>query len=166
MRTEYEVSVINYKKNIITTKLYFLSFSWFNKSIEENLEQQQAVRNIINGTAYPLPYILFGPPGTGKTMTLVETITQIWKIKPYSNILVATPSNSACDEIASRLVKYIPPKDLLRYYSISAEKRKGDMNYTVLQISNFSVDNMDATAYLEILRSYRIVLVTLHKSGW
>lgn len=99
-------------------------------------------------------------------MTLVEAISQIWKLKPQSNILVTTPSNSACDEIAERLVRYIPPKDLLRYYSCSAQKRLEDINHLVLQISNFYVDNIEATEYLEILRSYRIVLVTLTKSGW
>lgn len=36
-----------------------------------------AIKNIIENRAYPAPYILFGPPGTGKTATIVETITQV-----------------------------------------------------------------------------------------
>ena len=50
---------------------------WFNKDILNNPEQQRAVTNIIGKTSYPAPYILFGPPGTGKTVTLVEAITQV-----------------------------------------------------------------------------------------
>jgi helicase MOV-10 len=51
--------------------------SWVNKLIAENPQQRQAVQNIINGTSLPAPYLLFGPPGTGKTVTLVEAIKQV-----------------------------------------------------------------------------------------
>lgn len=49
--------------------------------MKENAEQKQAVINILNRTAYPAPYILFGPPGTGKTATLVELICQVFMMK-------------------------------------------------------------------------------------
>lgn len=47
--------------------------------VQKNPEQCQAVQNIINGTSLPAPYLLFGPPGTGKTVTLVETMLQVSK---------------------------------------------------------------------------------------
>uniref|UniRef100_A0A914XVM2 RNA helicase n=1 Tax=Panagrolaimus superbus TaxID=310955 RepID=A0A914XVM2_9BILA len=56
-------------------------------------------------------FVLFGPPGTGKTTTLVEAIRMIKKtFKPsdtqiFPRFLVCTPSNSAADAFALALLK-------------------------------------------------------------
>ncbi len=47
--------------------------------------------------------IVHGPPGTGKTTTLVETIHQL--IKREKQVLVCAPSNAACDLLAEKLSK-------------------------------------------------------------
>ena len=52
---------------------------WFDLNVKNNAQQRQAVKHIIKKTARPAPYILFGPPGTGKTSTIVETIKQVIK---------------------------------------------------------------------------------------
>ncbi|XP_065129006.1 RNA helicase Mov10l1 [Paramisgurnus dabryanus] len=68
-----------------------------------NFAQQEAVKQILSGDCRPTPYILFGPPGTGKTITLIETILQVHHHIPGSRVLVCTPSNSAADLICLRL---------------------------------------------------------------
>ena len=45
--------------------------------IEDNNEQNLAVRHIVDGASHPEPFVIFGPPGTGKTITVVESIKQV-----------------------------------------------------------------------------------------
>ncbi|XP_039987881.1 RNA helicase Mov10l1 [Xiphias gladius] len=68
-----------------------------------NPPQRDAVKRILAGECRPIPYVLFGPPGTGKTITLVEAILQVYHFLPSSRVLVCTPSNSAADLICIRL---------------------------------------------------------------
>ena len=57
----------------LETDLYFRSFY----DHDLNSEQRQAVKKILSGSSRPAPYLVFGPPGTGKTVTLVEAIKQV-----------------------------------------------------------------------------------------
>jgi len=49
----------------------------FNEQLENNPEQRAAVQRIVAGSSKPAPHLVFGPPGTGKTITLVEAMHQV-----------------------------------------------------------------------------------------
>eukprot|EP00069_Balaena_mysticetus_P000571 bmy_14630T0 len=74
---------------------------FFNPLLNEN--QKLAVRRILSGDCRPIPYVLFGPPGTGKTVTIIEAVLQVFHALPDSRILVCAPSNSATDLVCLRL---------------------------------------------------------------
>jgi ATP-dependent RNA/DNA helicase IGHMBP2 len=74
-----------------------VNLSFTNKNL--NHSQQQAVAAITQNQQIT---IVHGPPGTGKTTTLIEAIVQL--IKAGEKILVSTPSNTAVDNIAKGLI--------------------------------------------------------------
>lgn len=65
-----------------------------------NPSQQQAVAAILQNESI---CIVHGPPGTGKTTTLIEAIRLL--VKAGEKVLVCAPSNTAVDHIASGLLK-------------------------------------------------------------
>ena len=68
-----------------------------------NKKQQLAVEGMLSCTK-DLPYILFGPPGTGKTVTLTELIIQLLETEG-NRLLVCAPSNRAVENIFVKLLK-------------------------------------------------------------
>lgn len=65
-------------------------------------------------------FLIHGPPGTGKTKTICEIVTQLGKDSQISgSILVCAPSNPAADTLAMRLRAHFGPKDLLRLNDFS-----------------------------------------------
>ncbi len=74
------------------------SLSFRNQELNES--QQQAVNAILQNEQIT---IIHGPPGTGKTTTLIEAIIQL--INNGEKILVSAPSNTAVDNIAKGLIQ-------------------------------------------------------------
>ena len=64
-----------------------------------NESQQKAVKAVTQNENIT---IVHGPPGTGKTTTLVEAIVQL--VKAGEKVLVSAPSNTAVDNIAKGLI--------------------------------------------------------------
>lgn len=144
-----------------------MTFEWFSNSVKTNYEQQQAVRNIVHGSSFPAPYILFGPPGTGKTTTLVEAIAQVWKEKPDAHILVSAPSNYACNEILIRLMQLncVPETEMFRYLSKSQLRKVDTIDERILEVSNIDKQHQYKEPSLETLSQYRIIFLTLVTAG-
>lgn len=76
-----------------TTSHTHVGFSWLNKS------QEKAVNHVINSNEVS---IIHGPPGTGKTTTLVEAIYET--LRRENQVLVCAQSNTAVDWISEKLV--------------------------------------------------------------
>ena len=75
----------------LATKASRPTLACFNTEVATNPEQRAAVQAIVSGLSGAAPYIVFGPPGTGKTVTLVEAIKQVWLHNQDSHILAVAP---------------------------------------------------------------------------
>lgn len=138
------------------------NFEWFNEQISTNQEQMNAIKNIVNCTAYPFPYVVFGPPGTGKTSCIVECIAQILKLKPLSRIMVTAQSNSACDEVGVRLLKYISQNKIYRYYSPSLlNPSNGETSAVLRRTSNLRNGRKSQYPTKEEFCHFNVMIVTL-----
>lgn len=62
-------------------------------------------------------HFIFGPPGTGKTTTIAERVTNIMNTNPAAKVLVLTPTNKAADVLTQRIMKNAGEDDywLVRY---------------------------------------------------
>lgn len=78
-----------------------------------NREQRAAVTAIATHS-HSMPFLLSGPPGTGKTKTCVEAILQLVARDPTNRVLVVAPSNAASDVLALRLADHLKQTELLR----------------------------------------------------
>ncbi|MEO6329023.1 MAG: AAA domain-containing protein [Ginsengibacter sp.] len=85
-----------FSKKSATAKHTELTF--LNQQLNES--QQMAVNAIVQNENIT---IVHGPPGTGKTTTLVEAITQL--VKAGEKVLVSAPSNTAVDNIAKSIIR-------------------------------------------------------------
>uniref|UniRef100_A0A915D3G5 DNA2/NAM7 helicase-like C-terminal domain-containing protein n=1 Tax=Ditylenchus dipsaci TaxID=166011 RepID=A0A915D3G5_9BILA len=117
-------------------------------SPEKHLNQLQKVAIIGIMRASPsLPYLLFGPPGTGKTTTLVETIVQLLNASSANKVLVCTPSNTAADLFALALLKtgVVADTSILRMFSVS--KPVNEQNVDLDDVT-WVVDDSDGFQFL------------------
>ncbi|KAM4795733.1 putative helicase MOV-10 [Rhinophrynus dorsalis] len=154
--SEFLFPTYSYGKCIINPQ----TLSLFDRSLESNPEQYNAVKQIVSGISRPAPYIIFGPPGTGKTVTLVEAIKQVLKCIPSSCVLACAPSNSAADLLCERLMKHV---DRRQIYRILASSR--DFQSVPEDIKPVCNWNSSKESYVypckDDLKEYRVIITTL-----
>uniref|UniRef100_A0A7M4EY67 RNA helicase Mov10l1 n=1 Tax=Crocodylus porosus TaxID=8502 RepID=A0A7M4EY67_CROPO len=123
-----------------------------------NEHQKLAVKRILSGECRPTPYILFGPPGTGKTVTIIEAILQIYYTLPGSRILVCAPSNSATDLICLRLHEsnLLKPGAMVR---VNASCRSEEVNIDTVKL--YCKDGEDIWK----ASRFRIIITTCSSAG-
>ncbi|XP_077369046.1 putative helicase mov-10-B.1 [Festucalex cinctus] len=137
--------------------------SFYNRQLEANPEQSKGVCHIVAGTSKPAPYLVFGPPGTGKTNTMVEAIKQIDKLHKDCHILVCAPSNSATDLLCSRILQGHGNKsNVYRMYASSRDPQC--VPEDIKPYSNLVGDNYVFPSK-EKLMDYRILVTTLITAG-
>ena len=74
-------------------------------SVSLNKEQRRAVATVLTAAAGRTPIAIFGPPGTGKTVTLVEAALQVLQeVGAKGTVLLCAPQNFACDTLCQRLL--------------------------------------------------------------
>ncbi|NWV07663.1 SDE3 helicase, partial [Ptilonorhynchus violaceus] len=137
---------------------------WFDRKLQANEEQCRAVTHIVTGMSRPAPYLIFGPPGTGKTVTVVEAIKQVWTCFKDARILACAPSNSATDLLCQRLIKDIPPRNVYRLIASSRSYR--EVPTDIMPCCNWD-DEQSSYVYpsKEHLGQYRILVTTLVTAG-
>ncbi|XP_077079164.1 putative helicase mov-10-B.2 isoform X4 [Siphateles boraxobius] len=136
----------------------------FDQQLERNPEQYSAVCNIVTGTSKPAPYLVFGPPGTGKTVTIVEAIKQVEKNIPDAYILACAPSNSAADQLCEKLItsQHVDARKIYRLYASSRNPK--DMPKILKNNCNVEGE-MIIFPCKEDLMSYKILVSTIVTAG-
>uniref|UniRef100_A0A8C2KPF3 RNA helicase n=1 Tax=Cyprinus carpio TaxID=7962 RepID=A0A8C2KPF3_CYPCA len=136
----------------------------FDQKLEKNPEQKNAVCNIVAGTSKPAPYLVFGPPGTGKTVTIVEAIKQVEKNIPGACILACAPSNSAADQLCEKLItsEHVDARKIYRVYASSRNPK--DIPKVLEKNSNVE-GNTIIFPCKEDLMCYKILVSTLVTAG-
>ncbi|ADM11562.1 putative DNA helicase [Encephalitozoon intestinalis ATCC 50506] len=91
----------NLKKDILDIRNSKIAESWSLNLYDSSLNESQ--RKAVEMLKYNNPYKILGPPGTGKTRTVVEIISQL--LVNNKRVLVCGPSNVSVDNIIERFLK-------------------------------------------------------------
>ncbi|KAJ3556290.1 hypothetical protein NM688_g2107 [Phlebia brevispora] len=137
--------------------------SLVDRNLAQNEEQLQAIAAITLRPPGSVPFIVFGPPGTGKTVTIVEAIRQLITLNPEAKVLACAPSNSAADLLAVKLTSTLNPRELFR---LNAYARPFNKLMSGLQDFSLYNDNgIFAIPELKTLTSYRVIVSTCISAG-
>ncbi|KAF5389693.1 hypothetical protein D9757_006021 [Collybiopsis confluens] len=133
-----------------------------NRVVGEDPEQLEAVTAIVNMPPGSPPFVVFGPPGTGKTVTIVEAMRQLLTRDESARLLVCAPSNSAADLIATRL-SVLGASVLLRLNSLT--RKLTDLPKELKKFSLINGNEVFAMPAVEDLRKFRVVVATCISAG-
>lgn len=126
-----------------------------------NQYQREAVYHVLLARSRPAPYIIYGPCGTGKTITMIECILQVYARQPDAKILVCANSNACVDLLAERLkqVDLIPVHKMCRVSAFHRYKR-GDVPEEIEDITKIN-ENISYGEYA----GYRVIITTCVQAG-
>ncbi|KAI3369856.1 hypothetical protein L3Q82_024666, partial [Scortum barcoo] len=164
LAVKHELEEVLFPSGAAAAHLSMPKLRMFNRQLENNPQQHAAVQRIVAGSSKPAPHLVFGPPGTGKTITLVEAMNQVSRAEPSAHILACAPSNSACDLLCERLMVHMDPHQVYRVYASSRDPNSVPKN--LLKYCNWD-GAQDAFVFpeKETLMKYKIVVVTMVTAG-
>uniref|UniRef100_A0A8D3CJ56 RNA helicase n=1 Tax=Scophthalmus maximus TaxID=52904 RepID=A0A8D3CJ56_SCOMX len=164
LATKHELKDVLFPSGAAVTDRPMPQLRMFNQQLENNAEQKAAVRCIVAGSSKPAPHLVFGPPGTGKTVTLVEAMNQVSRADPSAHILACAPSNSACDLLCERLMVHMDPHQVYRMYASSRDPRS--VPKQLLKYCNLDLAQ-DGFVFpeKEILMKHTIIVTTMITAG-
>jgi len=126
-----------------------------------NREQARSVEKILGCKGAP-PYVIHGPPGTGKTMTLVEAMLQLHTSRRKARILVCASSNSAADFVLEKLIGReefgVRETEIFRLNAMS--RPYDDVKPDLLQFCFFDEDMVFKCPSPKALLQYKIIIST------
>ena len=119
---------------------------WLNKGIENNREQNIAVRKML---ATKDVCLIQGPPGTGKTTVIAEAIYQF--ALRGERVLIASQTNLAVDNALERLAK----EPIIRAIRLNAQKSTEDIEHmTENKVLSFFFSNISDKLKNEYLNNW------------
>uniref|UniRef100_A0A3P9J5U5 RNA helicase n=1 Tax=Oryzias latipes TaxID=8090 RepID=A0A3P9J5U5_ORYLA len=169
LATKHQLGDVLFPSGAAKSSFSLPKLSMFNHHLDNNPEQLKAVQHIVAGSSQPAPYVVFGPPGTGKTVTLVEAINQILKLNSSAHILACAPTNSACDVLCELLLSSCSSDQVYRVY---AQSRDPASVSTPLLVSicrkHCNIDEKQDCFSLpktEDLMTFGVIVTTLYTAG-
>lgn len=128
-----------------------------------NWEQKKAVEAVCEGKYGKLPYLISGPPGTGKTKTIIETALQLLKnTSARGHILLCAPSDPAADTLVHRLRQHLNTSEVLRLNRPG--RTFAEVPGAVLPYCSIENDTFTLPAFQELMK-YRVVVTTCRDSS-
>ncbi|KAJ3507038.1 hypothetical protein NLJ89_g6529 [Agrocybe chaxingu] len=153
---------VHIKESARVSKEKIASITPVDRNIGEDAEQMETVAAILNQKPGSVPFIVFGPPGTGKTVTIVEAMQQLLDSDPNARILACAPNNSAVDTIALKLMH----RGTLEVFRLNSLSRKvNDMPKSLRTFSLINGNTVFAMPTVEDLAKYRVVVSTCLSAG-
>lgn len=125
-------------------------------------EEQRLAVTLISLYQSPVPRLIGGPPGTGKTRTVVESVLQIFRVQPEACILLCAPSNPATDTLVLRLQQHLQQHQMLRLNDPNrtfAEVPDSIKPYCYVENDKFSIPPWKA------LMQFRVVVTSCLDAG-
>uniref|UniRef100_A0A7N8XQX8 RNA helicase n=1 Tax=Mastacembelus armatus TaxID=205130 RepID=A0A7N8XQX8_9TELE len=164
LAVKHQLEEVLFPSGAAVTNLSMPKLRMFNRQLENNPEQHAAVECIVAGSSKPAPHIVFGPPGTGKTVTLVEAMNQVSRVDPSAHMLACAPSNSACDLLCERLMVHMNPYKVYRMYASSRDPNSVPKH--LLKYCNLDpTQNGFVFPEKEVLMKYAVIVTTMVTAG-